>query len=295
MFDDDAESPARRQTLAMPTDQPQGRSVAVVDQEIAAAENKLEQTDRQAPEYPDVVLQLASALLEKARASDATQPLATGARQQAAQLLEELVSDERFATYQRRDEALHLYGANLAKLGRAEDMRRVYYDLIKSYPSSPYVANAYFTFAEHYFLRGEIDTAGKFYTKVALFKDSPVYARALYKLGWCHLNGLGGAGPDYVRALGSFTDTIMAVDKGRAGTQEQALQLRRAAMQGMIQAYVPVGKPSKAAEFFERLAPEDLGAVLRALADAYAEAGMTSERHVICQQIAKRGLGPACD
>ena len=48
-----------------------------------------------------------------------------------------------------------------------EKARLVYYSLLKEYPQSKFIPNAYLSFAEYYFQEGQMDKAIEFYNKIA--------------------------------------------------------------------------------------------------------------------------------
>ena len=101
--------------------------------------------------------------------------------------------------------------------------------------------------------QSKIGDALQLYEKVITFKDSPVYAYALYKMAWCHLNPVGSADPRYDLSLDFFVKTISATLEGRAGSEGNAKQLRRDARRDLVQAFAQAGKPTKAWDFFQKI------------------------------------------
>ncbi|HWB75121.1 MAG TPA: tetratricopeptide repeat protein, partial [Nannocystaceae bacterium] len=162
-----------------------------------------------------------------------------------------LVNKPIFAKYKRLDEAIYFYAFELGQLEREAEMQDAYLRLIREYPTSKYIPNAYLSFADFYYGKNRIDEALKLYQKIVDgYRDSPVYAYALYKMGWCYLNPIGTAEPEYNKSLDKFVQTIKATLEGRAGSEANAKQLRRDARRDLVKAYVHAGKPSKAWEFF---------------------------------------------
>ena len=82
--------------------------------------------------------------------------------------------------------------------------------MITNHKGSRFIAQAYLAFADYYYGKNEIQNAVRLYQKVTEFKDSPVYAYALYKLAWCHLNPIGTAEARYDKSLNYFVATIKA-------------------------------------------------------------------------------------
>jgi tetratricopeptide (TPR) repeat protein len=195
-----------------------------------------------------------------------------------------LINNKQFAQYKRLDEALYFYAFELGQLGREAEMKEAYLRLIRDYPQSKYIPNAYLSFADFYFGKNEIDSALKLYQKIVDgYKDSPVYAYALYKMGWCYLNPQNGGGPAYEQSLQKFVQTVSATKDGRAGSEANAKQLRRDARRDMVKAYVHAGKPSAAWGFFQKVGDgpkkaEDMSrTMMELLANAYFGEGMYVE------------------
>ncbi|MEZ4452377.1 MAG: hypothetical protein R3B09_23115 [Nannocystaceae bacterium] len=255
----------------------------IADQQIEQLTRLLKATDPTDPEYADLLFRLADHFLEKKAyfelqsgalyeeiyASDESgnkqkaQQLtakqkgfdakAKEASENAVKLYKALTTSPALAKYKRIDEALYFYAFELGQLGREAEMKDAYVKLIQDYPNSQYIPNAYLSFADYYFTKNQIADALRLYEKVITFKDSPVYAYALYKMAWCHLNPVGSADPRYDLSLQFFVNTVKATLEGRAGSEANAKQLRRDARRDMVQAYAQVGKPSKAWEFFQQI------------------------------------------
>ena len=75
----------------------------------------------------------------------------------------------RFPRYERLDEVLFRLAAELTAAKKDAEAREFLLRLIKDYPRSRYVPDAYLAFAELYFDRGEVDSALRFYEKVEEF------------------------------------------------------------------------------------------------------------------------------
>ena len=93
--------------------------------------------------------------------------------------------------FKRMDEVLFSLAFALQELDQFDKARSVYRRLIKDYPNSRFVPNAYLSFAEYYFNdEVDMDAAAKFYRKVLEFppKRNSVYGYALYKIAWVEYN-----------------------------------------------------------------------------------------------------------
>ncbi len=254
----------------------------IADTQIKQLQRLLKATDMGHPDYPDLVFRLADHHLEKkayfelqegslyekiylaeekGKTSEVKQlkakqkkfvNAAKSSSADAVKLYQHLTTTDRLSKYKRIDEALYFLAFELGQLKRESEMKATYIKLIQNYPNSKYIPNAYLSFADYYFGQQKIQEALKLYEKVITFKDSPVYAYALYKMAWCHLNPIGTAEPRYDLSLQFFINTIKATLEGRAGSEANARQLRRDARRDLIQAYVHVGSTTKAWDFFQK-------------------------------------------
>ncbi len=254
----------------------------IADTQIKQLQRLLQATDINHPDYPDLVFRLADHFLEKKayfelqegslyekiydaeEAGKKTQAKQLKAKQRkfikqaksasesAVKLYKHLTEKQELQKYSRQAEALYFYAFELGQLKRETEMKAAYVKLIQNYPNSKYIPNAYLSFADYYFNNQQIAEALKLYEKVITFKDSPVYAYALYKMAWCHLNPIGTAEPRYDLSLQYFVNTIKATLEGRAGSEANAKQLRRDARRDMVQAYSQVGSTTKAWDFFTK-------------------------------------------
>jgi tetratricopeptide (TPR) repeat protein len=180
--------------------------------------------------------------------------LSQGASGEAVKIYHVLVNNKAFRKFNRMDEAIYFYAFELGQLKREAEMQEAYLRLIREYPTSKYIPNAYLSFADFKFAANQIPDALRLYQKIVDgYKDSPVYAYALYKMGWCYLNPIGTAEPEYKKSLEKFVATVKATMEGRAGSEANAKQLRRDARRDMVKAYVHAGRPSAALEFFEKV------------------------------------------
>ena len=152
-------------------------------------------------------------------------------------------------------------------------------NLIKNYPNSKYVPDAYLMFAEYYFDQAKIEKALMAYKKVTQYKDSKVYSYALYKTGWCYFNI-----HEFKRALEQFVTVVKHCDKQKSKTG-QAPKLRREALNDAVLAYSHAGKASAAPAFFKRLAPDEAGKLLAALAGMYLSDGKAKDAIFVYQHL----------
>ena len=147
--------------------------------------------------------------------------------------------------------------------GQQKEALKTCKDLIKNYPTSKYVPDAYLMFGEFYFDHAKIEKALMAYKKVTEFKDSKVYSYALYKTGWCYFNR-----QEFKRALEQFVAVVKHCDKQKRETGQEP-KLRREALNDTVLAYSHAGKANAAPAFFKRLAPQEALSLLEKLAGMY--------------------------
>ncbi len=301
----------------------------MADTQIGMLKRLIKTTDKSDAEYPDLLFRLANHYLEKKSyfdlqsgklyediydAEDANNKAkvkqlkdkqkrfkkdAKDGSLKASRVYAALVNDPAFASFKRMDEALYYYAYELGELGKETEMQAAYQQLINSYPNSQYISQAYLAFADYYFDKNKIQNAIRLYEKVTQFKDSPVYAYALYKLAWCHLNPIGTAEARFDKSLDYFVATIRATIEGRAGSEANAKQLRRDARRDLVRAYVHASRPSKAWDFFGKwgVGPQkdenDQRRMMTLLANQYFGDGQYVESTYIYKQLQNHFDGDA--
>lgn len=281
----------------------QGQIQQIVDKQIAQMQRLLRVTDDGDPQKPDFYFRLAELYAEKQRYFDfqargldqKIYDAPAGAKQtltrqqqdydkKSEQYLLEAVKSYRAATefkkYERMDEVLFKL-AYLLQTVKKEDLAREYFHrLIKDYPNSKYVPDAYLSFGEFYFQKGEMDAALKFYERVEQFPKSPVYGYAIYKKGWCWVN-LG----DYKKALEVFVGVVRLAQEGKGGNKAQNQALEREAKKDIVKAYARVGTAEKAWEFFQRTGGDYAPKMMEGLGEIYWEQGMFVESTKVYRKI----------
>jgi tetratricopeptide (TPR) repeat protein len=153
--------------------------------------------------------------------------------------------------------------------------------LVKDYPQSRYVADAYLSFAEYFFAKGEMSSALRFYEKVAEFPKASVLGFALYKRAWAQIN-LG----DFKAALGSFVTLIGLCQAGRIDKAQRG-PLEKEARKDLVKAYarLPGASADKAWEFFQRVGKDEAPRMLLSLAELYWEQGMPADSSRVYRRI----------
>src|SRR5205085_8446829 len=99
-----------------------------------------------------------------------------------------IIDNDKFASYKRMDQVL-FYLAYLLTQQKREDLARpIFKRLIKDFPQSQYLPDAYLSFGAYFFEQKDMENALKFYDKVLQYPESRVYSYALYFEGWCWFN-----------------------------------------------------------------------------------------------------------
>src|SRR6478735_6524075 len=264
----------------------------IVDAQISKMRRLITVTGDDDPQKPDFMFRLGELYAEKqrfnfnqARALDQKifelQPNQRGPlqaqqktyeQQEQKWLLEAVkayIGATKYRKYERMDEVLFRLAFLLTSVKKEDQAREFFHRLIKDYPNSKYIPDAYLSFAEYYFDKGEMDSALKFYEKVEQFPNSSVYPYAVYKKGWCYVNQ-----GDYKTALETFVGVVRMTQEGKVNVnaaQKQALQ--KEAKKDIVKAYAHVGGPDKAWEFFQRTGGDFAPKMMEALAELYWEQG----------------------
>jgi tetratricopeptide (TPR) repeat protein len=175
-----------------------------------------------------------------------------------------------YKDYRRRDEVLFTMGYNLYETGEKPEGVKMYWELIKGFPESRFVPDAYLAMGEHYFNANDVFNAKKAYERALKFKTSKVYTFALYKLAWCDYN-LG----DYDRALEKFQQVVVEAEAERQrGGDKNKIQLKREALQDMILAFSQVDALDVAKDYYNStVGTRETKMYMRKLAKTYEKQG----------------------
>ena len=179
--------------------------------------------------------------------------------------------------YEQMDRALFYLAFAYQDGNDFNNARTVYRTLIQRFPQSPFVPNAYLSFAEYFFEQGEMENARQFYERVLAVQDenNQVYGYALYKMAWVLYNL-----QDFEGSLNKFYEVI---EYGRAHPNAASVTplLRNARME-LVTVYGSVfgtaARPlnvGNAFATFQRYASDEENsyAMFEKLAELYQDAG----------------------
>lgn len=174
-----------------------------------------------------------------------------------------LANEPRFKNYPRMDQVLFYFGYTLDGVKRITESRKIFHQLIKDYPNSTYIPQAYLSFADYFFEKNDLDNAEKFYDKVLQFPKSSIYPYALYKKGWVYLNQERPQD-----ALETFFKVVeLTKNKKKAST------INKAAKKDFVRAYADVGRADKAYQSFQRVDKGYSFNMLKILGGIYLDRG----------------------
>ncbi len=111
-----------------------------------------------------------------------------------------------YPTYRFLDGITYLLAYCLGEMGQAGEALRTYQALIGKYPRSPFVPEAWVRIGDAHFdgsRPGSLPKAAEAFSKMYSYPEHPLYARAIYKLGWTYYRM-----DDYRRAVESFTKLL---------------------------------------------------------------------------------------
>jgi TolA-binding protein len=176
-----------------------------------------------------------------------------------------------YPRYGRADQATYFLGAAHQDLGHQEEALKSFKKLVKLYPQSTFVADAFVLIGEYYFEENNAYQALRAYQKATQYKDSERYPFAMYKLGWCYYNvGDYGKGIDTMKAVVSYS-----MSQEGSGS---ALQLQNEALKDLVRFFADAGEIDEAYEYFIKLGKKDLiQKMLLRLANLYFEQGKFDE------------------
>ena len=279
---------------------------SVTDAQIQVLRRLIDNTQDNDPEKPDLLFRMAELYAEQQhyynfRARDLDEKIFRamneGKNDQANQLkaqqadyqkreqqwllaavkayLEVADHPEKYGSYKRTDEVLFYLAYLLTQVKKEDAARKYFKRLIKDYPKSRFIADAFLSFGEYYFENKDLENALKFYDKVLQYPESRVFGFAKYKEGWCYYN-LG----DFKQALATFVDVIQMSEKGQGSSNKaNRIALAKEAKKDVVRTYarLPGAQPEKAWPFFQKVGGDYAMTMMEQLGELYNSQGMFEE------------------
>ena len=197
------------------------------------------------------------------------------------------------------DEVLYFLAYEHQQDNHDDEARKVYLELVKSFPQSKYIPNAYLAFAERLFIDAQSDPSNLALAEQAYLKaaeipppGNQVWGYAHYKLGFVYWNR-----GDMPRALAEFKQVIEFGAK--FPTLPNAERLGASARKDIVPVFALAGDPLKAFDFFKTLSGDPAGDTRGALSmsvelgQSYLDTGHYRECVVLDLDLLRRAPGEA--
>lgn len=150
-----------------------------------------------------------------------------------------------YPSYERKDEVLFNLAYNLYDLGKKDQAVKRYEELLKAYPGSKFVPDAFVQLGNHYFeVAANLEKARTYYEKAYATSVPKIKSYALYKLAWCDFN----AG-EHEKALKKLQDTIEYAEK--QGKEKSAIDLKNEALQDSVRMFVELNRSDDAISYYK--------------------------------------------
>lgn len=164
-----------------------------------------------------------------------------------------------FPAHQKTPEILFNLGFLLNQL--ESDSARIYFEqLVKKFPQSEFVPDAYLSLGEFFFQRNSFTEAQKMYQAVLKYKGTDAYNYAVYKLGWTFFNLPGKSAQEHKenlrKSLAAFQLVVKLSDAPEASVILKGL--RKEALKDMVLVFVDLKDIARAEQFYASLGEREL-------------------------------------
>lgn len=175
-----------------------------------------------------------------------------------------------YPQFGRADEATFYLGQALNDTGQADAANTEFTRLVKVYPDSQWVPDAYVLIGEYFFdNKGEAYKALSAYQKASAYKDHPKWPFAMYKLAWCFYN-VG----DYGKAIETMKAVVSYAPVDGSSQSKGNIQLQDEALKDLVRFFADAGDMDEAVAYFTKLGKKELiRDLLKKLASTYVEQG----------------------
>lgn len=170
-------------------------------------------------------------------------------KQNALKLYEKVLAD--YPTYERNDEVLFYLGYNEYEAGNKDKAVGHYWTLIKQFPKSRLVPDAYLQLGEHFFNANQVEKARKAYERALATEVPKVKSYALYKLSWCDYNV-----QEYAEGIKKLKQVIAASEQ--RGKDKDSVQLKSEALGDLSRFFSYVDETDTAFAYFKEKGGEDI-------------------------------------
>jgi tetratricopeptide (TPR) repeat protein len=193
-----------------------------------------------------------------------------------------------YPKFERMPEVLYALGRAFWDVGSYKKALISYRELLKKYPQSQFVADAWLAFGEFYFQfadekERDLNKALDAYINASANQDSPVFGYATYKQGWCYYNLMR-----HDKSAERFKEVVLYSQINADLLGEKKIALAREARRDYVLAFAQYGSALAAPQEFKAIADgEEYFQMLERLADIYYGSGKDRDAIVLFQVLMK--------
>jgi TolA-binding protein len=194
----------------------------------------------------------------------------------------------KFPKHPRTDAALYSLAKTLARLGN-ENSVLYFNQLIKNYPKSPLIPQAYLALGEYYFDAHNVPKAKEAYKSAMKYRESVVYPYAVYKLGWCYYNDQYNNDKEHEKnvrkALAAFKLVIKLSDADKTARK---LNLRTEAINDLVMVWAELEAVDEAWAYFSKIGENNaFYDMLERLGNIYFDQGNNEKAAIVYTKLLK--------
>ena len=142
---------------------------------------------------------------------------------------------QQFPSYPRLDEVIFRLGDGLMKAEKKKEAISFLTRLVKNYPKSKYLPDAYVTIGDFWFDQKLLVAASDSYKEALKFKGTPLAGYANYKLAWVLYNQ-----GEFREAVNTFKDVIELVEKAPPNSEIRKLSFANQALNDLIVSWAEI-------------------------------------------------------
>jgi tetratricopeptide (TPR) repeat protein len=174
-----------------------------------------------------------------------------------------------YPRYARADQATFYLGMTHKEMKHEEDSLEAFKKLVKLYPTSGFVPDAYIFIGEYYFDHNEAFPALRAYLKAASYTEHERYGYAMYKLAWSYYNV-----EEYGNAIDTMKRVVSYSMEQSAAQNKTAVKLEEEALKDLVRFFADAGDMDGAYDYFNKLGRKELiHDMLKRLATLYFDQG----------------------
>jgi len=185
---------------------------------------------------------------------------------------------DQFPDFNGMDEVYYFIAYNLNEIEQSTEGVKYYKRLVKEYPESGYVPDAWMAIGDYYFSNNNVYEALPAYEEVLKFAKSKVFGYAKYKIAWCYFN-LGKSR----EAIDTFKEVV---DWSQKEGDNSKITLIEEALKDLVMAYAEAGSVDEAEAYFKKIGgPKYFRMMLVKLATIYTDQGKMDESIMVYRRL----------